>query len=100
MSSTPVPLTPSAVRDRTRPAWLYAVPMWAGIAIVAIWLAVLFVGLFAGDIVSINGTPGAGTTTTIPSVVVVALFALLATVPVARWGFGARRAERKEDGAS
>jgi hypothetical protein len=100
MSSTPVPVTPSAARDRARPAWLYAVPMWAGLAIVSIWVAVLFVGLFAGDIVSINGTPGAGTTTTVPSVVVVALFALIATVSLGRWGFGSRRAERKEDGAS
>ena len=100
MASTPVPVTPSAARDRARPAWLYAVPMWAGLAIVSIWGAVLFVGLFAGDIVSINGTPGAGTTTTVPSVVVVAFFALIATVFLARWGFGSRRAERKEDGAS
>jgi hypothetical protein len=67
---------------------------------VSIWVAVLFVGLFAGDIVSITGTPGATTTATVPSVVVVALFALLATVPVARWGFSSRRAGRKEGGAS
>jgi hypothetical protein len=90
MSSTPVSVPSPAAGDRTKPAWLYAVPMWAGIAIVAIWLAVLFVGLFAGDIVSINGTPGAGTTTNVPSVVVVAFFALLATIPVARWGFRSR----------
>jgi hypothetical protein len=69
--------------------------MWAGVAIVAIWVAVLFVGLFAGDIVSVDGP--AGTTTTIPSVVVVALFALLATIGVARRGFGPRN---RDDGAS
>jgi hypothetical protein len=97
MSTAPVPVTQSAVRDRARPGWLYAVPMWAGLAIVSIWMAVLFVGLFAGDIVSINGTAGAGTTTSVPSVIVVAFFALLATVPVARWGFGRAR---KDDGAS
>jgi hypothetical protein len=97
MSTAPVPVTQSARRDRARSGWLYAVPMWAGLAIVSIWMAVLFVGLFAGDIVSINGTAGAGTTTSVPSVIVVAFFALLATVPVARWGFG--RAP-KDDGAS
>jgi len=97
MSTAPVSVTHSAGRDRARPGWLYAVPMWAGLAIVSIWMAVLFVGLFAGDIVSINGTAGAGTTTSVPSVIVVAFFALLATVPVARWGFG--RAG-KDDGAS
>jgi anthranilate phosphoribosyltransferase len=74
--------------------------MWAGLAITAIWLAVLFVGLFAGDIVSIDGTPGAGTSTTVPSVVVVAFFAALATVPIAGWGFGSRRSQRKENGGS
>lgn len=95
MASTPVPVTHSEIPDRRRPAWLYAVPMWAGVTIVSIWVAVLFVGLFAGDIVSINGP--AGTTTTIPSVVVVALFALLATVGVARRGFGPRN---RDGGAS
>jgi hypothetical protein len=99
MTTEPVPVTHLATRDRARPAWLYAVPMWAGVAIVSIWVAVLFVGLFAGDVVSINGTPGAGTSTTVPSVVVVALFALLATVPVARWGFGPSRRRREDDGA-
>jgi hypothetical protein len=48
--------------------------MWAGVAIVSIWRAVLLVA--------------------------VALFALIATVFLACWGFRSRRAERKEDGAS
>jgi hypothetical protein len=95
MATAPVPAPPPTGRERTRPAWLYAAPMWAGVTSVAIWVAVLFVGLFAGDIVSINGP--AGTTTTIPSVVVVALFALLATVGVARRGFGPRN---RDGGAS
>jgi hypothetical protein len=85
---------------RSRSAWLYAVPMWAGVSIVAIWLAVLFVGLFAGDIVTINGAAGAGTTSSVPSVVAVVPFAFIATVFLARWGFAPRRGERKGDGAS
>jgi hypothetical protein len=100
MSTAPVPVTQSASKERTRPGWLYAVPMWAGLAIVSIWMAVLFVGLFAGDIVSMNGTAGAGTTTSVPSVVVVAFFAVVATAFIARWGFGPRRRERKDDGAA
>jgi hypothetical protein len=99
MSTAPAPVTQSASQERIRPGWLYAVPMWAGLAIVSIWMAVLFVGLFAGDIVSINGTAGAGTTTSVPSVVVVALFAVFATAFIARRGFGPRRRERKDDGA-
>ena len=59
--------------------------MWASLAISVMWLAVLFDAIFGPDIVSVN--PGA-TTTTVPSAVVVALFAYLATRVVARYGFG------------
>jgi hypothetical protein len=90
MSTVSVP----ASRPRARSSWLYAVPMWAGVAIVSIWLAVLFIGLFGGDVVSNNGTPGAGTFTTVPSVVAVVPFAFVATLFIARWGF----ASRKDDG--
>jgi hypothetical protein len=59
--------------------------MWASLAIVSMWLAVLFDALFGPDFVSTNG---AGTnTTTIPSAVIVALFAYLGTRVVARYGF-------------
>jgi hypothetical protein len=59
--------------------------MWAGLAIMVIWLAVLFDALFGPNIVA---TSGAGTeTTTIPSAVVVALFAWFATLAVAKHGF-------------
>jgi hypothetical protein len=59
--------------------------MWAGLAIVVMWLAVLFNALFGPDIVSTSG--GGTNTTTIPSAVAVALFAWLATKAVARHGF-------------
>jgi hypothetical protein len=63
------------------------VPAWAGLSIIAMWLAVLFVGIFGGDI--INGTPG-GSSGSVPAVVAVAVCALIATAFVARWGFGPR----------
>jgi hypothetical protein len=62
--------------------------MWASLAIVAMWTAVLFDAVFGPDIVSTSG-PG-GSSTTIPSAVVVALFALIGTSTVARYGFGRR----------
>ena len=98
MSTATPPMARPASRERDRPAWLYATPMWAGLAIVSIWLAVLFVGIFGGDIVTYNGTPGVGNGSTVPSVVVVVPCALLATWIVARWGFGSRAG--KGDGAS
>jgi hypothetical protein len=58
--------------------------MWAGIAIVAMWLAVLFDGIYGSDFVT--STPG-GTTTTIPSAFLVAFFAFLGTASCAKYGF-------------
>jgi hypothetical protein len=54
------------------------------LAIAVIWIVVLLVALFGPDIVSSN----AGTSyTRVPSAVVVAFFAYLATHVVAKWGF-------------
>jgi hypothetical protein len=61
--------------------------MWASLAISVMWLAVLFDALFGPDIVSNNAT----STTRVPSAVVVALFAYLATRVTARYGFGLPR---------
>ena len=58
--------------------------MWASLAIAFIWLAVLFAAVFGPDIVSTS----AGSSTTIPSAVAVALFAVFATRVVAKYGFG------------
>jgi len=59
--------------------------MWATVAIVAMWLAVLFVGVFGGDMVF----HGSDTSTTVmPSGVAVALFAAIGTGSVAKRVFG------------
>ena len=73
-------------RRRTR---AFVPEMWPSLAISVIWLVVFAVALFGPDIVSSN----AGSFTRIPSAIVVAFFAWLATLAVARHGFG-RAAER------
>jgi hypothetical protein len=56
---------------------------WAALSIIAMWVAVLFVGVFGGDMVfsSSNGT------SSIPSAVLVAMFAFVGTAVVAKRGF-------------
>jgi hypothetical protein len=61
--------------------------MWGAVAIAIMWLAVLFVGVFGPSIVWSNSS-GNGD---VPVVVIVSFFALLGTVPVARWAFRSRR---------
>lgn len=61
--------------------------MWATVAIVAMWVAVLFVGVYGGEATF----RGADTSfTTIPSGVFVAVFAAIGTVSVAKRVFGRR----------
>ncbi len=68
--------------------------MWASLAIVVMWLAVLFDAIFGPDIVSAKKAGvGAETGVTVPSVVAVALFAFLGTWVVAWRGFGHERKE-------
>lgn len=55
--------------------------VWGALAIVAMWLAVLFVGVYGADVVTADGTR-------IPSAIFVAIFASLATWAVARRAFG------------
>ncbi len=77
-----------------RPHWsaqIFVPEMWASLAIVVMWLAVLFDALFGPDIVT-SGV--AGDQSSVPSAVAVALFAFLATWVVAKYGF---RHERKSD---
>jgi hypothetical protein len=82
MSTHSVPLQGRRASD----AWLYAKPLWAGLAIVAMWLAVLFVGVYGDDsIVSKAGS----TNSSVPVVVVVALAALVATIVVGARAFKA-----------
>jgi hypothetical protein len=59
--------------------------MWATLAIVTMWMAVLFVGVYGGDLTfhSVDSS-----WSTIPSGVVVALFAAIGTGSVAKRVFG------------
>jgi hypothetical protein len=59
---------------------LFVPAFWGTLAIVAMWLAVLFDGVFGGDMVFNN----ANGMTTIPSSVLVALFAFVGTAAVAK----------------
>jgi hypothetical protein len=72
---------------RDKPLWMQflVAEMWASLAIVVMWLAVLFDAIFGPNIVS--STPG-GTSSSVPSAVAVALFAFLGTWVVARRAFG------------
>lgn len=80
---------PSRVQEKPRWSLQLLVPeMWASLAILVMWLAVLFDALFGPDIV--NTTAG-GDHSIVPSAVVLALFAFLATWVVARYGFGPHR---------
>jgi len=77
---------PAAVR---RSIWFDARDVWASLAIGVIWLAVILVSLFGGDF---HGNGNDGTSTVIPSGIIVAFFALFATIAVAKYGF--KRHER------
>lgn len=68
---------------------------WGALSIVAMWLAVLFDGIF-GDNMIFTSTAD-GTTTTLPSAVVVALFAAIGTAVVAKRAFG-RNGDEKSAG--
>jgi hypothetical protein len=61
--------------------------MWATVSIVTMWLAVLFVGVFGGNM-SFHGVDGSFTV--MPSVAAVALFAAIGTGSVAKRVFGRR----------
>jgi uncharacterized RDD family membrane protein YckC len=60
---------------------------WGAVSIVAMWLAVLFDGIYGGDMIFSN--PGSGPTI-IPSTVAVALFAFVGTAAVAKRAFARR----------
>ena len=60
---------------------LFVPAFWGTVAIVAMWLAVLFDGAFGGDMIFSNPTNGS---TTIPSAALVALFAVIGTASVAK----------------
>jgi uncharacterized membrane protein len=74
--------------DRPGVAERLLVPgFWGALSIVAMWLAVLFVGIFGGNMTFASTANG---TTTIPSAVVLALFAVIGTASIAKRVFGRR----------
>jgi hypothetical protein len=80
------------VLEKRRASLPFLVPeMWACLAIIVIWLSVLFDAVFGPDIVTVGA---AGDSSTVPSAVAVALFAFLATWVIARYGFRRDRKER------
>jgi uncharacterized membrane protein (DUF485 family) len=58
--------------------------LWASLAIITMWVSVLFAAVYGPDFVS---TSAGGNSTTIPSAIAVALFAFLGTWVLARFGF-------------
>jgi hypothetical protein len=67
--------------DAARPrSWLGLEVMWGSLAIIVIWLAVLFDAVFGPDMRLIGGSNA----TIIPSAVLVALFAVIATTSIAK----------------
>jgi hypothetical protein len=82
------PSTTGPVRDGIA-ARLLVPAFWGAVSIVAMWLAVLFDGVFGSDMVFSNAGSGP---TIIPSVVMVAFFAVLGTTAVARRAFRSRDA--------
>jgi ABC-type nickel/cobalt efflux system permease component RcnA len=78
-------------RERAR---AFVPEMWPSLAIAVIWLVVFAVALFGPDLVSSS----AGSFTRVPSAIIVAIFAWLATSVVARYGF--RRAEDRSSQSS
>ena len=82
MTTVPVPIEAPQER-RNRFEGLELRHAYTAFAIASMWIAVLFTCVFGPDIVTSTVTDHA----VVPSGVVVALFAFLATVPVAVFGF-------------
>jgi hypothetical protein len=77
------PIYPMPAR-RLSGAWLYAKPLWACLSIISMWLAVLFVGVFGGNILHAGA---GGDSSSVPVVVVVAIVALIASWVLGRIAF-------------
>ena len=74
------------VHTGAKPTWtaILVPELWAFLAIVVIWLSVLFTAIYGPDI---QTNSVAGDHSTVPSVVVVALFAFLSTWAIAAFAF-------------
>jgi hypothetical protein len=77
----------AAPEPRGRHLRLLTADTWPSLAIAVIWLVLLFDALFGPDIVVSNPSGFSR----IPSAVVVVFFAYLATLAVAKYGFGRSR---------
>lgn len=86
MSTVPAQAAPTASPGPRWYAYVLVRDMWASLAIASMWMAVLFDALFGPNLVATSGTNASATT--IPSAIIVALFAYLGTRVVARYGFG------------
>jgi len=82
---------PSGAIPETRswPLRVLVPEMWPSLAIVVIWVAVLFDAVLGPDLVTESA---GGDTVIVPSAVVLGLFALFATWTLAKYGFGGRKA--------
>jgi hypothetical protein len=69
-------------------AWTEYAAAWESLAITSMWVAVVLVSIFGPAIES--SSPG-GSTTSVPSGVLVGLFAVLGSYFVAKYGLGGRR---------
>jgi hypothetical protein len=80
-TSTGEPVRPGIVARLLVPGF------WGAVSIVAMWLTVLFDGIFGGDMTFANSGSGP---TIIPSAVLLGLFAVIGTVSIAKRVFGRR----------
>jgi len=88
MTSTMHELSTAGPARDSIAARLLVPAFWGAVSIIAMWLAVLFDGIYGNDMVFSNNTGGGPTI--IPSAVAVALFAFIGTVAVAKRAFARR----------
>jgi hypothetical protein len=84
MSHPPTTVSPDS-RHWTR---VLVIETWASLAIFAMWIAVAIAAVWGPDFVSTSGS--GASTTTIPSGIVIAMFATIGTWFVAKYGLGHR----------
>ena len=84
MTTIPHEPTRVATEKRERSMQLLVPEIWASLAIAVMWLSVLFTAIWGANIAT---TTVGGTSSTVPSAVVVAIFAFFGTWVVARYGF-------------
>jgi hypothetical protein len=83
-----IPHEPSRIE---RPSWstqLLVPELWTTLAIVVIWLSVLFAAVYGPNL---ENTTAGGDHSSVPSAIPMALFAFLTTWVVARYGYGRER---------